>query len=114
MKTSKRSTPSPPRSPSRWSGGSRTMLIEPNTYLPAVMRDFLLRGGKIEVRTFATLRQIHDLAEHVVFNCTGIGARALWQRTTSSFRCAGSSRWLEPQADVDYIYLAKWALHVSA
>jgi glycine/D-amino acid oxidase-like deaminating enzyme len=82
-----------------------TMLIEPNTYLPAVMRDFLLRGGKIEVRTFATLRQVHDLAEHVVFNCTGLGARALCN-DDELVPVRGQLTVLEPQADVDYIYLA--------
>jgi D-amino-acid oxidase len=82
-----------------------TMLIEPNTYLPAVMRDFLLRGGKIEVRTFATLRQVHDLAEHVVFNCTGLGARALCN-DGELVPVRGQLTVLEPQADVDYIYLA--------
>ncbi len=27
-----------------------TMMIEPNTYLPAVLQDFRIAGGKIEVR----------------------------------------------------------------
>ncbi|MGC1334768.1 MAG: FAD-dependent oxidoreductase [Candidatus Cybelea sp.] len=82
-----------------------TMLIEPNTYLPAVMRDFLLRGGKIEVRTFATLRQMHDLEEQVVFNCTGLGARVLCN-DDELVPVRGQLTVLEPQADVDYIYLA--------
>lgn len=82
-----------------------TMLVEPNTYLPAVMRDFLLRGGKIEVRTFATLRQMHDLEEQVVFNCTGLGARVLCN-DDELVPVRGQLTVLEPQADVDYIYLA--------
>ena len=82
-----------------------TMLIEPNTYLPAVMRDFLLRGGKIEVRTFASLRQMHDLAEPVVLNCTGLGARALCN-DDELIPIRGQLTVLEPQPDVDYIYLA--------
>ena len=82
-----------------------TMLIEPNTYLPAVMRDFLLRGGKIEVRTFASLHQMHDLAEPVVLNCTGLGARVLCN-DDELIPIRGQLTVLEPQADVDYIYLA--------
>jgi glycine/D-amino acid oxidase-like deaminating enzyme len=81
-----------------------TMLIEPNTYLPAVMRDFFLRGGKIEVRTFATLRQMHDLTESVVLNCTGLGARALCN-DEELIPVRGQLTVLEPQADVDYVYL---------
>jgi D-amino-acid oxidase len=81
-----------------------TMLIEPNTYLPAVMRDFFLRGGKIEVRTFATLRQMHDLTESVVLNCTGLGARALCN-DEELIPVRGQLTVLEPQADVNYVYL---------
>jgi D-amino-acid oxidase len=82
-----------------------TMLIEPNTYLPAVTRDFLLRGGKIEVRKFATLRQMHDLAEPVVLNCTGLGARALCN-DNELVPVRGQLTVLEPQAAVDYTFLA--------
>ena len=81
------------------------MLIEPNTYLPAIMRDFLLRGGKIEVRTFASLRQMHDLAEPVVLNCTGLGARVLCNDDQLT-PIRGQLTVLEPQPEVDYIYLA--------
>jgi D-amino-acid oxidase len=81
-----------------------TMLIEPNTYLPAVMRDFLLRGGKIVVRKFDALEQLRALHEPAIFNCTGLGARSLFG-DTELVPVRGQLTVLEPQPDVDYITL---------
>src|SRR5215471_5634731 len=35
-----------------------TIMIEPNTYLPAVLSDFWVRGGKVVVRNFQSLHSI--------------------------------------------------------
>lgn len=80
-----------------------TMLMEPNTFLPAVERDFLLRGGKIFVRTFASVPQIAALTEPVVFNCTGLGSRILF-KDEALVPVRGQLTVLEPQDDVDYTY----------
>ncbi len=81
-----------------------TMLMEPNTFLPAVERDFLLQGGRIEVRDFRTPSQIAALGESVVFNCTGLGSRELFDdRELQPVR--GQLSILEPQPEIDYIYL---------
>jgi D-amino-acid oxidase len=79
-----------------------TMLIEPNTYLPAVMRDFELRGGKIVVRKFDDVGQLNALHEPALFNCTGLGARALFG-DTELVPVRGQLTVLEPQPEVDYI-----------
>ena len=79
-----------------------TMLIEPNTYLPAVMRDFLLRGGKLSVRKFESQQEWHKLKEQVIFNCTGLGARALVS-DAELMPVRGQLTILEPQMDVNYI-----------
>jgi D-amino-acid oxidase len=50
-----------------------TMLMEPNTFLPAVEREFLLQGGRIVVRTFNAAADIAALHEPVVFKCTRQG-----------------------------------------
>ncbi len=81
-----------------------TMLIEPNTFLPAVERDFLLRGGKIVVRTLESPHQIAALDEPVVFNCTGLGSRQLFADTALE-PVRGQLTILEPQPAVDYTYL---------
>ncbi len=81
-----------------------TMLIEPNTFLPAVQRDFLLQGGHIAVRDFHDATQVAALREPVVFNCTGLGARTLFNDSDLE-PVRGQLTILEPQPDVDYTYL---------
>jgi len=88
-----------------------TMLIEPNTFLPAVQRDFLLEAGKIEVRTFRAPSEIAALHERVVFNCTGLGSRALFNDTALE-PIRGQLTILEPQPEVNYIYLADGPLYM--
>lgn len=82
-----------------------TMLMEPNTFLPAVQRDFLLQGGHIVVRAFRRPADVEALHEPVVFNCTGLGARDLFaDRELEPVR--GQLTILEPQPAIDYTYLA--------
>jgi D-amino-acid oxidase len=81
-----------------------TMLIEPNTFLPAVERDFLLQGGRISVCTFHTPAEVASLSEPVIFNCTGLGSRELFNDPELE-PVRGQLSILEPQLDVDYTYL---------
>lgn len=81
-----------------------TMLMEPNTFLPAVERDFLLQGGRIVVRTFHSASDVAALREPVVFNCTGLGARSLFDDTALE-PVRGQLTVLEPQPAVNYTYL---------
>ena len=82
-----------------------TMQIEPNTFLPAVERDYFVRGGKLVIRTFAAPRDVAALDEPVVFNCTGLGARALFGDTELE-PVRGQLTILEPQPEIDYVYLS--------
>lgn len=84
-----------------------TMLMEPNTFLPAVQRDFFVAGGRIVVRTFRTASEVASLPEPVLFNCTGLGARALFDDSALG-PIRGQLTFLEPQADVDYCYLTQY------
>lgn len=81
-----------------------TMLMEPNTFLPAVQRDVLLQGGRIVVRNFHTASEIAALQEGTIFNCTGLGSCALFADTMLE-PVRGQLTILEPQPDVEYIYL---------
>lgn len=82
-----------------------TMLIEPHTYLRALMRDFHTAGGRIVVRELKSREDVAALSERVVFNCTGLGAKALFgdQQLTP---VRGQIEMLPPQAELDYCYLA--------
>jgi glycine/D-amino acid oxidase-like deaminating enzyme len=82
-----------------------TLMIEPHTYLRALMRDFYLAGGKIVVRDFGSREEISRLPEPIVFNCTGLGAGALFE-DDRLIPVRGQLEVLLPQPEVDYCYLA--------
>jgi D-amino-acid oxidase len=81
-----------------------TMLIEPPVFLPAITRDFLLRGGRIHVREFREPRDLFQLEEKVVVNCAGIGAGALFGDAELT-PIKGQLAMLLPQPEVDYIMI---------
>jgi len=82
-----------------------TMLIEPPVYLNALLRDFYIAGGKLVVKEFRSREEIKRLPEQVIFNCTGLGARALFgDQQLEPVR--GQLEVLLPQPEIDYCYLS--------
>jgi glycine/D-amino acid oxidase-like deaminating enzyme len=81
-----------------------TMMIEPSVYLAKLLRDFYAAGGKLVVREFKTREEIMRLPEPVIFNCTGLGARALFN-DEKLIPARGQLAILLPQPEVDYCYL---------
>jgi D-amino-acid oxidase len=81
-----------------------TMMIEPPVYLNALMQDFYLAGGKIVVRTFDTQRDVNQLKEKVIINCTGLGAGKLFN-DTEIMPIRGQLNVLLPQPEIDYAYI---------
>lgn len=81
-----------------------TMLIEPATYLNALLRDFFLAGGKVVVKEFRSREEILALAETVILNCTGLGARTLF-KDERLIPVRGQLEVLLPQPEIDYCYL---------
>lgn len=82
-----------------------TMMIEPHTYLRALLRDFYLAGGKIVVRELKNRQEISRLPEAIIFNCTGLGARQLVD-DQKLIPVRGQLEVLLPQAEVDYCYMS--------
>lgn len=82
-----------------------TMLIEPHTYLNALLRDFYIAGGKIVVKEFRRREEIARLPESVIFNCTGLGARALFG-DQKLVPVRGQLEVLMPQPEIDYCYVS--------
>ncbi len=93
--------------PTRYATRVLTMLIEPNRYLRALVRDVLERGGRIVVRSFASAADLATLEEPLVMNCTGLGAKGLTGDPQLE-PVRGQLSVLAPQAAVDYI-----AFHVG-
>jgi len=83
-----------------------TMLIEPQTYLNALLRDFYIAGGKVVVKEFHNRHEILRLPEPIIFNCTGLGARALFDDQKLG-PVRGQLEVLLPQPEIDYCYLSR-------
>jgi glycine/D-amino acid oxidase-like deaminating enzyme len=82
-----------------------TMMIEPHTYLRALLRDFYIAGGKVVVKEFNNRAEVARLSEQVIFNCTGLGARQLFgDEKLGPVR--GQLEVLLPQPEVDYCYIS--------
>jgi glycine/D-amino acid oxidase-like deaminating enzyme len=83
-----------------------TMMIEPSIYLAQLLRDFYISGGRVVVKEFRSHEEIMRLTEPVVFNCTGLGARALFSDQKLG-PVRGQLEVLVPQPEVDYCYLSR-------
>jgi glycine/D-amino acid oxidase-like deaminating enzyme len=97
--------------PARYVRRFTTMLIETPIYLSALLRDFLLAGGNLIVRELASRESIAALAEPVVFNCTGLGAKTLVGDDELT-PVRGQLTFLLPQPEVDYITLSDGPLYM--
>jgi glycine/D-amino acid oxidase-like deaminating enzyme len=82
----------------------QTMMIEPNTYLPAMLQDFRIADGRIEVREIRDLAELQTLPERVIVNCSGLGAKALFNDEELT-PVKGQLTFLLPQTEVQYCTL---------
>jgi glycine/D-amino acid oxidase-like deaminating enzyme len=87
--------------PTKFAIRRTTLRIEPSIYLEALMRDVKLFGGRIVIRKFENPRELMTLAEPIVVNCTGLGARDLFGDKTL-VPLKGQLTVLVPQSEVDY------------
>jgi glycine/D-amino acid oxidase-like deaminating enzyme len=81
------------------------MIIEPAIYLRALLQDFHEAGGTIRVGELRDRAAIAALPEALVFNCTGLGARALFG-DEELIPLKGQLTVLLPQPEVNYALLA--------
>ena len=77
------------------------MRIEPSIYLDALMEDFLDWGGRVVIRKFETPRDVAALPENVIVNCTGLGAKALFNDAELT-PLKGQLVVLIPQSEINY------------
>src|SRR5262249_30560198 len=80
-----------------------TLYVETGRYLRQLIRDVQLAGGTIRVREFPTPAEIAALPERLVFNCTGLGSKTLFD--DEELRPArGQLAILLPQPEIRYAY----------
>jgi D-amino-acid oxidase len=77
------------------------MTFNVGEYARQLTEAFLMEGGRIVQRTFNHPSELAALAEPVVVNCTGYGARALFG-DESLTPVRGQIAWLTPQPEVTY------------
>ena len=87
--------------PSRYAIRRNQLRIEPSIYLDALVHDFIDFGGRIEIRKFTEPRELVELSEPLVVNCTGLGARDLFA-DDELLPLKGQLTVLVPQEEVDY------------
>ena len=79
----------------------RHMKFEPAIYLDRLVRDVLQFGGRIVIREFETRRDLMTLTETLIVNCTGLGARELFE-DEALVPYKGQLTLLVPQSEVGY------------
>ncbi len=77
------------------------MTFNVTDYSHQLESDFQLAGGRFEYADFQSPKDLLTLKEHVLINCTGYGARALWKDETIT-PVRGQIVWLTPQEGVHY------------
>ena len=66
-----------------------------------LMDDFLMWGGKVVIRKFETPRDVASLTENVIVNCSGLGAKALFNDPELT-PLKGQLVVLVPQSEITY------------
>ena len=84
-----------------------TMYVETGRYLRQLMRDVQTAGGKFQRREFGNPQALAQLPETLIFNCTGIGARALFG-DNDLIPVRGQLAVLLPQPEVRYAATGRW------
>lgn len=79
-----------------------TMQIDPGTLLRQLTADFQIAGGRFVIRNFDGRANVLAVRETVIFNCTGLGAAALFD-DSNLVPAKGQLVYLPPDPAVDYM-----------
>jgi glycine/D-amino acid oxidase-like deaminating enzyme len=87
--------------PTKYAYRNSSLTFNIASYSRQLVNDFLVEGGRIEHTEFHSPSDLAQLAQKVVINATGYGARALW-KDESIVPVRGQIAWLIPQPEVNY------------
>lgn len=85
----------------RAASGGQGMVFNVAGYADRLAQTFLLRGGRMIRRSFPDRAAVLSLAEPVIVNCMGYGARAIWG-DAAMVPVRGQIGWLVPQRNARY------------
>ncbi len=88
--------------PVRYVTRTVTMIIEPALFLRRIRNDFYLAGGNLSIKDFKSLSEVLAVDEPVIFNCTGLGAKALFD-DQELMPIKGQLVFMPPDPAVDYL-----------
>ena len=87
--------------PTKYAARTSSLTFNIAAYSRQLVAEFLAEGGRIERVEFHSPSELSQLAQKVVVNATGYGARALWN-DESIVPVRGQIAWLIPQPEVTY------------
>ncbi len=91
--------------PFRYARRFDTMFIQPPIYLDAMLREVRISGVPVQIREFCAMEELQALREPVIVNCTGLGAKALFNDDELT-PIKGQLSILLPEEDVTYATMA--------
>jgi D-amino-acid oxidase len=81
----------------------QTLLVEPPIFLKRLDDDLRAQGVSFVAQSFAAAADVLELQENIIVNCTGYGARQLWN-DQSLLPIKGQLALLPPQPQLQYLY----------
>lgn len=84
----------------------RTIMVDPNLYLAALMQDLSEMGVKFWTKKFTALRDLTGLPHPALVNCSGLGAGLLFG-DKNMYPIRGQLTLLKPQREIDYSYISR-------
>jgi glycine/D-amino acid oxidase-like deaminating enzyme len=87
--------------PTRYAVRSIALAIDPNKYMDAIVKDFVLFGGRLVVRRFDSANDLASVPESVIVNCTGLGSATLFG-DTELVPIKGQLTLIPPEPGVNY------------
>jgi D-amino-acid oxidase len=80
-----------------------TLLIEPPIFLDRLQKDLLTAGVQFIPKEFSRATEVIALDENIIVDCTGLGARDIWQDSLVH-PVKGQLVLLPPQPQLQYLY----------
>ncbi|WP_430429884.1 FAD-dependent oxidoreductase [Parasphingorhabdus sp.] len=84
----------------------RTIMVDPNLYLAALMQDLKEMGVKFWTKKFTALGELTGLPHPALVNCSGLGAGLLFG-DENMYPIRGQLTLLKPQPEIDYSFISR-------